>query len=1107
LAENLQKQAEKDGREMTFAPALIFSVGLQRTESESDQTVRANRVNLFGFDQRAWEFLDHSQVPPPETGEIYLNSRTARQLGAKIGDQVVVSVALPSAVPRDSLLGKKDSTTTQIPFTVSQILSEDLGASRFGIRPDQQIPLNAFVPLRTLQTALDLEAERPSRDNPQGSFARVNSLLASSRQPHLQTTETAAELTESLHQTLQLKDLDLRIVPQPQYNYLAFESRRMILEPSLVRLGERVAQEQNFRATQVLVYLANRLQNPKRIPAQDSPSQTTEPHPGYSMYSTVAGLDLVEGNPFTAEDFVGSPPTFPLQSRDVLLNEWLAADLQVNVGDEIDLQYFTVGSRGELPELTEKFTVRGILKLDGRRPSDSGIVPAVKGITDAKRLSDWDQPFEMRFDLITQRDEDYWDKYKATPKIFVPLATAQDLWKSRYGNVTSLLITPHSGLPLDQARQSLESALLKELPLAELGMSFQPLKAQGIEASSGTTDFSGLFFGFSLFLIISASILVSLMFRLGLERRSSEIGLWLAFGSTNRNVRRMFLGEYLAVLLIGGLLGCFAAVGYARLMIYGLTTWWVGAIRTTELKVLVTPQSLFVGFSIALILALVSIIRGLRRQSRLPVRGLLSGQTAAELSPEIQRRRAARAFYFACVTLCLAAGLILANLSHLLPASQAFGGLSWNTVTFFVAGLLILIGMQYFLAWLIAADRIVAVRGSGPSALRRLGLRNAARNRSRTVQTVGLISTATFMIIAVASGQRNPAVELPDKSSGNGGFTLVAESDAPILYDINTEAGRLKLGLNDPDAVALLKGVTVIPFRMNPGDNASCLNLYQSQLPTILGVPRQMVDRGGFRFVDPPRGNPWTILDQKHPENAVPVLGDMNTLMYSMHKAVGQAIPVDPRRPDSGNLLISGMLADSIFQGVLAMSEENFLRLFPEQAGYRYFLIEAPVDREQAVSDLLESRLSGFGFDADRVADRLADFLSVQNTYLSTFQTLGGLGLLLGTLGLAAVMLRNVLERQGEIALLQGVGFRRSQLAQLLLWETAALLLWGLISGTLAALCAMLPHLIGTGSAVPWASGSLTLLLVFIAGILSSWLAIRAVYRIPVLQTLRAERM
>ncbi len=223
VGENLQKQAGKDGREMTFAPALIFSVGLQRTNPNPiKRFVPTVLISSASINEPG----SSSTIPgaSSETEEIYLNSRTARQLGAKIGDQVVVSVALPSAVPRDSLLGKKDSTTTQIPFTVSQILSEDLGASRFGIRPDQQIPLNAFVPLRTLQTALDLEAERPSRDNPQGSFARINSLLASSRQPHLQTTETAAELTESLHQTLQLNDLDLRIVPQSQYNYLLLKA-------------------------------------------------------------------------------------------------------------------------------------------------------------------------------------------------------------------------------------------------------------------------------------------------------------------------------------------------------------------------------------------------------------------------------------------------------------------------------------------------------------------------------------------------------------------------------------------------------------------------------------------------------------------------------------------------------------------------------------------------------------------------------------------------------------------------------------------------------------------------------------------------------------------
>jgi len=46
----------------------------------------------------------------------------------------------------------------------------------------------------------------------------------------------------------------------------------------------------------------------------------------------------------------------------------------------------------------------------------------------------------------------------------------------------------------------------------------------------------------------------------------------------------------------------------------------------------------------------------------------------------------------------------------------------------------------------------------------------------------------------------------------------------------------------------------------------------------------------------------------------------------------------------------------------------------------------------------------------------------VQNTYLGTFQILGGLGLLLGSAGLGIVVLRNVLERRGELGVAGGGG-------------------------------------------------------------------------------------
>src|SRR5438034_8351483 len=89
--------------------------------------------------------------------------------------------------------------------------------------------------------------------------------------------------------------------------------------------------------------------------------------------------------------------------------------------------------------------------------------------------------------------------------------------------------------------------------------------------------------------------------------------------------------------------------------------------------------------------------------------------------------------------------------------------------------------------------------------------------------------------------------------------------------------------------------------------------------------------------------------------------------------------------------------------------------------------------------------------------------------YLSTFQALGGMGLLLGTLGLAVVLLRSVWERRGELALLRALGYRRATLAWLVLAENSFLLLVGLAVGTAAALLSILPQLVSGAGSVPWA--------------------------------------
>ena len=54
---------------------------------------------------------------------------------------------------------------------------------------------------------------------------------------------------------------------------------------------------------------------------------------------------------------------------------------------------------------------------------------------------------------------------------------------------------------------------------------------------------------------------------------------------------------------------------------------------------------------------------------------------------------------------------------------------------------------------------------------------------------------------------------------------------------------------------------------------------------------------------------------------------------------------------------------------------------------------------------------------------------------------LGGLGLVLGTLGLGAVLLRNVLERRRELALLRALGYRRADFFAMVMAENILLLL------------------------------------------------------------------
>jgi ABC-type lipoprotein release transport system permease subunit len=254
------------------------------------------------------------------------------------------------------------------------------------------------------------------------------------------------------------------------------------------------------------------------------------------------------------------------------------------------------------------------------------------------------------------------------------------------------------------------------------------------------------------------------------------------------------------------------------------------------------------------------------------------------------------------------------------------------------------------------------------------------------------------------------------------------------------------------------------------------------------------------------------LLDAPLQYNVVPVIADATTAEWVLHKKLGDiveiaddAAPVNERGQRVIQLRIVALLQDSVFQSELLLSEANFLKLFPRQEGYNFFLIDTPMERTQEVQRLLQAALAPQGAEVTESIDRLRSYMAVENTYLLTFQALGGLGMLLGALGLAVVLLRSVWERRGELALLRALGFRKRMLSWLILAENGFLLILGLAGGTVAALLAVAPHLAGVGGRVPWLEITGLLASVLVFGLIAETVAVATTLRAPIVSALRQE--
>lgn len=936
-----------------------------------------------------------------QAGSCIVDGLLADALGVSAGEDLIVRLPQTAATPAESIFARKarGDVLSGLRVRVAEVRRSGQ-AARFSLDNTQRDRTRVWMNLGDMQKGV-------------GADGNVNALLVVDPREALPGSDW---LQARLEHVTSADDLGLRIEAVGEGASALSSEDSPYLPPAAVgALADRP------RINRVLVHLVNEA----RTVAQAGDQPMAAIH-----YAVAAGMS--------------QPPGGPLALDEIALNAWAAERLSAEIGSRIELAYYVRAPDGRMVEVGADrratpmtFRVARIVPMEGLG-ADPTLTPSYEGLTDADSIADWNPPADLNIDkrLVTDADEAYWDRYRAAPKIFLNLRTAQALWAGPFGELTSIRF------PADQA-SAVRGDLEQSLTASAMGVALRDVRAEQLRSAAGTTDFASLYLGLSIFLVAAAGLLTALQLRLNVERRARQYGLLEAMGYRPAAVRLLALGEALFISFLGVVVGMTGGLGYTAGLLAGLRTWWRPAVGTAALSLHAQPLTLAIAASSSLALALAATWWGLKHLRRRRTVELLAGGAALSLRRPGRRR-----------SRILAAG-VLAALATAAGAASAFGAVPEQWGYLLGSAVLLAAMLTGLSAWL-RPGRARTSRVHSPLALLRLAWTNATRSPGRSMITVSLLALAAFSLVTVSAMRKSEPASIDDPTGPAGGFAIVGRLSVPVAADLNTVSGRRLAGFDQPNA-ALWQHARILTLRRRPGQDISCLNLQRPSDPSILGVP---VDEflGRFRFARAvaPADRPWELL-RRDADGAVPVVADDETARYILHLAPGETITVRNARGEDVRLKLVATLAGSIFQGDLLMDAETLGARFPEVDRFDTLVVETTPGRRSEALETLRRQLADFGPSIRTSGEVLRQYWEVANTYLATFRTLGALGMLLGSAGLAVVGVRNLYERRAELAMLAALGMGPGRRSVLVLAENAMLLLIGIAIGAAVALVGVLP--------------------------------------------------
>ncbi|MFZ0280691.1 MAG: ABC transporter permease, partial [Bacteroidales bacterium] len=727
-----------------------------------------------------------------------------------------------------------------------------------------------------------------------------------------------------------------------------------------------------------------------------------------------------------------------IRDNEIIINEWLAEDIGTGTGDTINLTWFDPGGGLLLKEKNRDFIVGAVINMNNEL-SDPSLMPDFPGISGSTTCSGWDAGVPILLDRIREKDEDYWNKFRGTPKAFISYNTGVRLWGNNFGPATAIRF-PRS-MSADQIEETLNGSID---PLAA-GFSISDIRTESQTAAGSGVDFSTLFLSLGVFIILSCIILLSFAVSIFFDSRKQQIRTYHALGFKNLFIGKILFLETIIHTVTGAIPGVFTGYFINILIIHALNSVWSGAVQTNTLTAQFGVVPVISGFAVTFIISALLII--------FKVRTFLKKLGSAGTG-ELHIRRVQRNFLFLILSFLIASVILILSFSF-----------KYSSTTFsFISG------SFFFLTFVLAIRQYYigsSVTGSSKRLKNNFSRKYYSFYPSQAVTPVIFIAAGIFAVIITGANRQVVTEKMMVSSGGTGGFLLWMETAVPVTENLNLPEGRAEFGLDEPE----IRELRFVQADKLNGDDASCLNLNHVTSPPLLGIdPGEFISRGSFSFASVSREagdkNPWGLLNENPAKSKIYGIADQTVMQWGLKVKIGDTLKYRTENGQPLDIILCGGLKSSVFQGHLIISEDNLKKYFPSVAGSSVFLVDGKPELSDFYRDVLSERFSGYGPSVETTGEKLASFFEVTNTYLDVFTVLGAFGMVLGVAGMGFILIRNYSQRKREFAFMMATGYSIRKIRRLLLNDQFIILLWGILTGTVSGLVSTLPSLSG-GSEFP----------------------------------------